>query len=101
MFMVTTPERELTYRVVDAADRGTYSHVRFGDKEADGDSIAVRNEKRYEAALRTKQAWLSRFDMSLNLEIVTCDVAGYPLRKPSPKTEPEAKPKRTRSRKTV
>jgi hypothetical protein len=88
MFKVTTPERELTYRVVDAIDRGSYSHIRYTGKEADGDSIEVRNQKRYDAALQMKQAWLSRFDQSLNLEIVACDMWGNPLGqpKPAPKT---------------
>lgn len=95
MFKVTTTERELTYRIVDAADRGTYSHVRFAGNETEGGPIAARNEKRYEAALRTKQAWLSRFDMSLNLEIVACDIWGTPLDQPKPAPTPKRPRRRT------
>lgn len=72
-------EHERTYRVVDAAKRSTYSHIRISDQERDEDSTAERNEKRYAEAVRLKEGWLSRYDPTLSLEIVACDMQGIAL----------------------
>ncbi len=70
----------MTYRVV-GANGSTVAWVQHSPKERERDEVEVVNAKRLEEAQRVRGKWLQSNLIGDDLQIITCDGMGKPIKR--------------------